>query len=57
MTSVRRCENCKWWERIEDDYGVCHFNPPVVTENLETGPWPPCVASDWCREMTPRDDA
>jgi hypothetical protein len=55
MTSIRRCENCKWWEPMEDNLGFCHFNPPVVVEG-DVPPWPMTVEDDWCKECTPKDD-
>jgi hypothetical protein len=56
--TVRRCENCKWWEPVDEDksFGLCHFNAPVVTAQDDRPPWPFTDNTDWCKEMTARED-
>jgi hypothetical protein len=60
--SVRRCENCKWWDLVGgmDDgksFGLCHYNPPQVRHDDELPPWPFTDNTDWCSQMTARENA
>jgi len=59
--TTRRCDTCKWWERFESetgrvdaDFGLCHFNAPVVTEN-DNPPWPIVNETDFCKEHSARE--
>ena len=61
MRDLGHCKSCKWWERFEseqgpteNDFGLCHYNPPVVTEN-DSPPWPITNEADWCKERSPRE--
>ena len=31
------CNNCIWFELIENDYGECRVNPPRIVEKLVGG--------------------
>ena len=31
------CGNCEWFEMIENEYGECRKNPPVIIEKLVGG--------------------
>ncbi len=54
----RRCDNCKFWHRLTDDFGDCHRNAPVVTSNKPKDSrlfamWPETDSDDWCGEFLP----
>lgn len=51
---IKYCEQCVYWNEIEDDVGECRIKSPEVMEvsdddNTEPGTvWPQTEAREWC---------
>ena len=53
---MKRCKDCKFWQRTTDcQSGYCRRNPPVYNINIQHGAWPSTGESDWCGEFKPKN--
>jgi hypothetical protein len=47
-----RCGTCRFWVRVSDVAGRCHFAPPTLAdrsiENRPRGLWISTAQTDWC---------
>lgn len=49
-----RCETCRWWDRIDNECGLCRVNPPALIQDDVDGHWPIVEPDDWCGEHEER---
>lgn len=60
MSEFRCCDNCRFWDEVDDREGFCRINPPVVflTEDCESETrWPRTDSYDWCgKHETPKKE-
>lgn len=49
------CQTCKWWDAINSDRGVCHFNPPqlIRDQNQVMCVFPQTDANAFCGRYKP----
>lgn len=52
----QRCETCRFWKLIEEEYGVCRRYPPKVFEDTIArdtySAWPDTTKTAWCGEYS-----
>lgn len=50
------CAQCKHWDAINDDVGLCRRNPPKYVQEIEPtayeAVWPQTKKQDWCGEYS-----
>jgi len=51
MELDRICENCRYWDKENDDEGICRRFPP----DGETDLFPVTGSTDWCGEFRSND--
>ncbi len=67
-----KCGNCKFYDRVDGEHGLCSRYPPVVTRlsewcepcgDMDSGGWtepkfgfPEMVADDVCGEFKPKGE-
>jgi len=64
MIVKRRCENCRWWDKQEDEtninhcWGYCHYKSPKVfiINDCPSTRWPITIASVFCSKFKPKVD-
>jgi hypothetical protein len=57
---IERCKNCRFWQPLQVDHGICRRNSPVPRDQ-ELGEdgrsvvyrvsWPETYVADWCGEF------
>jgi hypothetical protein len=57
MSDVKYCEQCVFWQEIENDVGECRAKSPAVMEASDDEDdsepvtvWPQTESRDWCGE-------
>lgn len=52
------CDECEFWEMINDKFGTRRVNPPVCNVDLMPykGVWPRTAAVDWCGKFKVVED-
>lgn len=44
MPNNPKCKNCKWYDKIDDQKGLCRKLPPI----LPSSEFPRVKKDDWC---------
>ena len=57
----RKCENCEYWHKENDNYGSCRIRSPrtIVAGGIGEEPeysldWPAMKKNNWCGEFNPK---